>query len=350
MTKQCYYEILMVQKTASADEIKKSYRKIAMQLHPDKNPGNKVAEEKFKEAAEAYEVLCDTSKRAIYDQYGHAGLSNTGYQGFSNFDDIFSSFGPIFGDIFSGFGGEGHGKAGGNDLRYDMEISFMEAAFGTTKEIEIPRQDTCSFCDGSGAKQGTTPERCNSCGGTGYISKSSGFFAIRTACRRCGGHGVVIAHPCEKCGGTGQEKTIRKLKITIPAGINSGSRIRLRNEGEKGFRGGHAGDLYVFIHHTPHDFFERREENLFCRIPISFIQAALGDTISIDILEGKENLKIPQGTQNGEVFRLRGKGIPRINSIGRGDIYIEIVVTIPKKLSKKQEELLREFDKLSTNR
>jgi molecular chaperone DnaJ len=352
MTKKDYYEILNVSKTASEEEIKKSYRILAMQCHPDKNPGNKKAEEQFKEAAEAYEVLSDRQKREIYDQYGHEGLSSTGFRGFSGFDDIFSHFSNIFEDAF-GYGnvrGRGQSRSSGSagaDLRYDLKISFLDAAFGLTTTIELEKLATCHKCHGSGAAPGSSPETCRTCKGRGQVIQSSGFFTISSTCPHCNGYGKFIAKPCDNCRGMGKEQVPKTVQLKIPAGVETGSRLRLRGEGETGDYGGPDGDLYVFLHVEEHEFFTRSGNDIICRVPISFVHAALGGTIEVPTLQGKEKLKIPRGTQNGKNFRLKGKGIAHIRGYGRGDQIIEIFVQIPTELSKKQEELLVEFEKLN---
>ena len=350
MTKKDYYEILNVDRTSSDEEIKKSYRAIAMQCHPDKNPGNKKAEEKFKEAAEAYEVLSDRQKREIYDHYGHEGLSNTGFRGFSGFDDIFSHFSNIFDDVF-GYGnvrGQSRSSASaGSDLRYDLKISFLDAAFGITTSIELEKLITCHECKGTGAAPGSSPETCRTCKGRGQVIQSSGFFTISSTCPHCNGYGKFISKPCDNCRGTGKEQVSKTVQLKIPAGVETGSRLRLRGEGEGGSLGGPDGDLYVFIHVEEHEFFTRSGDDIICRVPISFVNAALGGTIEVPTLQGKEKLKIPRGTQNGKTFRLKGKGISHIRGFGHGDQIIEVSVQIPTELSKKQEELLTEFEKLS---
>ena len=351
MTKKDYYQILGVGKTASDEELKKSYRKIAMQCHPDRNPGDKEAEEKFKEAAEAYEVLSDRQKREIYDQYGHAGLSNTGFQGFSGFDDVFSNFGDIFEDVF-GFGrtrGRGRTRQAartGADLRYDLKISFLDAAFGLTTTIDLEKLYTCRECQGTGAAPGTSSSNCPTCHGRGQVIQSSGFFTISSTCPHCHGQGKFITKPCPTCRGTGKEQQRKTVELKIPAGVETGSRLRLRGEGEAGEQGGPCGDLYVFLQVEDHDFFIRSEDDIICRIPISFVQASLGGTVIVPTLEESEKIKIPRGTQTGRTFRLKGKGIPHLQGYGRGDQIIEVFVQIPTALTRKQEELLREFEKL----
>ncbi|MDA8124530.1 MAG: molecular chaperone DnaJ [Deltaproteobacteria bacterium] len=350
-SKRDYYEILGVERSASEEEIKKSYRKLAMQYHPDRNPGNREAEEAFKEAAEAYEVLSDPQKRDIYRQYGHEGLNGTGYRGFSGFEDIFSSFGDIFGDVF-GFSSSGRsrsrsGARPGADLRYDLQISFMDAALGTSTEINLQKYANCTACGGSGCAPGTSPEICSRCQGRGQVMQSSGFFSISSTCPQCHGQGSLISTPCGECSGLGKVRVERTVQLKIPAGVETGSRLRLRGEGEEGERGGPNGDLYVFIEVEPHEIFERSGTDIACRVPISFVQAALGGTVETPTLAGTEKVKIPRGTQTGKIFRLKGKGIAHLRGYGRGDQIIEVVVTVPTNLTKKQEELLREFEKLS---
>ncbi len=350
--KRDYYEVLGVAKNASDIELKAAYRKLALQYHPDRNPDNKPAEDKFKEAAEAYEVLRDAQKRQIYDQYGHRGLEGSGFSGFGGFEDIFSSFGDIFEDFF-GFGSGSRSRSRvqrGSDLRYDMQLGFMEAAFGIEKEIDIQKMQTCSECRGSGCESGTKPETCSTCQGSGQVTRSQGFFTVRTTCPQCRGRGQSISHPCGICRGTGQEKIKKTVSVKIPAGVDSGSRLRLTNEGEAGPDGGPPGDLYVFIHVEPHDFFERNETDVICRIPISFVQAALGDKIRIPTLEGEQTLEIPKGTQPGDLLRFRGKGIPSLRRNGRGDQIMQMLIKTPTNLNKKQESLLRDFEKIESGK
>lgn len=351
-TKRDYYEILGANQSASSDELKAAYRKLALKYHPDRNPGNKESEEKFKEAAEAYEVLHDPKKRAIYDQYGHQGLSGTGFSGFGGFDDIFSNFSDIFEDFF-GFGGNRRSQnrtQRGSDLRYDITLSFMEAAFGIEKEISIEKAETCPECHGNGSEPGTQPETCRHCHGTGQLSQSQGFFTLRTACNFCRGSGQTITHPCNKCQGNGKVVINKKVSLKIPAGVDSGSRLRLTGEGESGPYGGTNGDLYVFINVEAHEFFERNEFDIYCKIPISFIQAALGDKITIPTLNGKKNITIPKETQPGDVIRLQGEGIPHLRNHVRGDLIILLNIKTPTNLTKKQEALLKEFAELESNK
>ncbi|MCL5808742.1 MAG: molecular chaperone DnaJ [Deltaproteobacteria bacterium] len=348
--KRDYFEILGVERNASEEEIKKSYRKLAMQFHPDRNPGNREAEESFKEAAEAYEVLCDPEKRDIYTRYGHEGLSGVGYRGFSGFEDIFSSFGDIFGDVFGFSTGRSRSRTGamaGADLRYDLRVSFMDAALGATTEIHLQKYVLCSSCRGSGCAPGTSTQVCSRCQGRGQVTQSSGFFSISSTCPLCKGQGGVITDPCPECSGGGKVRTAKTVQLKIPAGVETGSRLRLRGEGEEGQHGGPNGDLYVFIEVEEHELFERSGNDIFCRVPITFTQAALGGSVEAPTLTGVEKIKIPRGTQTGRIFRLKGKGIANLRGYGRGDEVIETVVTVPTNLTKKQEELLREFDKLS---
>lgn len=352
MEERDYYEILGVSRNATEEEIKKAYRKIAMECHPDRNPGNKEAEERFKIASEAYEVLRDPEKRRVYDRYGIEGLKGTGFTGFRGFEDIFTSFGDLFEDFF-GFGSTRSRRSTarqGADLRYDIKISFEEAAFGKETDIEIPKRAVCDVCGGSGAQPGTHPSVCPTCRGTGQVSRSQGFFTISTPCSRCRGEGRVISFPCTECRGAGTVRRTKKLHITIPAGVDNGSKLRVRGEGEAGERGGPPGDLFIFVHVEPHDFFTRDGDHIVCQIPISFPQAALGAEIEVPTLNGKRKLTIPKGTETGEVFKIRGEGFPRLGSSGRGDLLIQVVVKTPKNLSKQQEELLRQFEKLGSKK
>ena len=348
MNEKDYYKILGVAKSASEEDIKKNYRKLAMQYHPDRNPGDKDAEEKFKLASEAYEVLRDPEKREIYDRYGVEGLRGTGFTGFRGFDDIFSTFGDIFEDFF-GFGGtqrrRSHARAGA-DLRFDLKISFNDAAFGKETEIEIPRTVSCEGCGGTGAKPGTSPVNCPVCRGTGQVTRAQGFFTISTTCGQCHGEGKVVQHPCKDCRGLGRVRTTKKIQIKVPPGVDTGSKLRLRGEGEQGERGGPPGDLFVIIYVEPHDFFSRDGDDLICQIPISFPQAALGADIDIPTLNGTRSLTIPKGTESGEVFRIKGEGFLRLRGHGRGDELVQVIVKTPRNLTRRQEELLREFEEM----
>ncbi|WP_099187348.1 molecular chaperone DnaJ [Tepidibacter mesophilus] len=358
MSKRDYYEVLGVEKGASDQELKKAYRKLAMKYHPDRNPDNKEAEEKFKEANEAYEVLSDSQKRQNYDQFGHAG-ANGGFGGHGGFDFNGSGFGgfeDIFGDMFGDIFGGGrsrrrNGPERGSDIRYRMSISFEEAAFGTEKEININRSENCEECSGTGAKPGTSKKTCPTCGGSGEVKQAQrtpfGTMMNVRACHACSGSGSIIETPCTKCGGKGEISKKKQVNIKIPAGIDEGSAIRLSGEGELGLRGGPRGDLYVVIDVLPHKLFERDGNDVYCEMPITFAQAALGDEVEVPTLDGKVKYKIPEGTQTGTVFRLREKGIPRLRSKTRGDQYVKVVVEVPKRLSEKQKDLLKQFAKES---
>ena len=352
-TKRDYYEVLSVGKDVDESTLKAAYRKQALKYHPDRNPDDKQAEDKFKEASEAYEVLRDPQKRQIYDQYGHQGLEGSGFSGFGGFDDIFSSFGSIFEDLFgfSNGGGGGRSRARrGADLRYDLNLSFMEAAFGTETEIELKKAETCTTCDGSGCEPGTSPETCGQCQGSGQVSRSQGFFTVRTTCPRCQGSGQSISHPCQQCRGRGQVVASKKVSVKIPAGVDSGSRLRLNSEGEAGSLGGPHGDLYVFISVEPHEFFKRDNSDVICQVPISFVQAALGDSLTVPTLVDEKTLKIPKGTQFGDVFRFRGEGIASLRTGRRGDQIMQVVIKTPTGLTKKQEKLLKDFAKLESDK
>lgn len=343
-----YYKILGVSRGASEEEIKKNYRKIAMQFHPDRNPGNKEAEEKFKLASEAYEVLRDPEKKEIYDRYGIEGLRGTGFTGFRGFEDIFSTFGDIFEDYF-GFGTTHRRRTRsrqGADLRYDMKISFFEAAFGKETEIEIPKNVLCEVCNGTGAKPGTYPTHCPTCKGTGQVTRSQGFFTISTTCGQCRGEGNIIPNPCKECRGHGKVRKNKNIQIRIPPGVDTGSKLRIRGEGEDGEKGGPPGDLFVFLYVEPHDFFTREGDDVICQVPISFPQAALGTEIEIPTLNGKKNLTIPNGTESGDVLKIRGEGFTKLRGFGRGDQIVQVIVKTPKNLTKRQEEILYEFEEL----
>lgn len=344
-----YYEVLGVSRSISADGIKKAYRKLAMKYHPDRNPDDKDAEEKFKEATEAYEVLSDPQKREIYDTYGHEGLKSRGYHGPGNFEDIFSSFGDIFGDIFGGLSGRQRQRQGptpGNDLRYDLAISFMEAVGGVEKEVEITKRDTCWTCEGTGARPGYKAQVCSACNGRGQILRAQGFFQISTTCPRCRGEGEMITEPCADCDGAGLVNKSKKVSLKIPAGVDTGSRMRLRGEGEGGRKGGGPGDLYVIIHVEPHEFFQREGDTIYCRLPVSMVAVALGCKKEVPTIHGSYTLAIPKGSQSGTTFTLRNEGVPGLRGHGRGDMVVELQVVTPTDLSKRQIELLKEFEEL----
>ena len=351
-TKQDYYEVLGLRRDSSNDEIKATYRKLAMKYHPDRNPGDEVAEEKFKEAAEAYDVLSDTQKRSIYDQHGHQGLEGSGFSGFGGFEDIFSSFGDVFEDFF-GFGGGGRSRSRarrGADLRYDLNLDFVEAAFGTDTEISVEKTATCPTCSGNGCTPGTHPENCTSCGGTGQVSRNQGFFTVRTTCPHCRGAGQSIKDPCSTCNGNGQITVNKKVAVKIPAGVDNGSRLRLSGEGEGGAGNGTSGDLYVFVHVEPHEFFHRNDTDVICGIQVSFAQAALGTRVTVPTLTGEKEVNIPKGTQPGDTFKLSGEGIPSLRTSRRGDQLIQTEIKTPTNLNKKQVELLKEFEKIEAGK
>lgn len=348
--KRDYYEVLGVPKTVDAQTLKSAFRKVALQYHPDRNPGNPEAEEKFKEASEAYEVLADPQTRARYDRFGHAG----GFEGFGggqgfqgvNINDI---FGDLFGEIFGGGGARARGaqRGRGSDLRYNLEIAFEEAAFGCDVKVKIPKPKRCEVCSGSGSKGGAGTRQCGTCAGSGELRFTQGFFAVSRPCNDCGGSGSQVIDPCEKCKGAGRYDAETTLEVKIPAGVDTGTRVRLTGEGEPGERGGPPGDLYVVVHVKEHSIFVREEDEVLCEIPISFTQAALGATIDVPTLDGKVKMKIPNGTQSGKVFRLRGKGIPHLHGGGRGDQHVRVVLETPTELSKQQRELLEKFADIS---
>jgi molecular chaperone DnaJ len=349
-SKRDYYEVLSVSRTATDQEIKSAYRRLAVKYHPDKNPNDETAEEKFKEAAEAYSVLSDAEQRRRYDRFGHAGVSssagagNWGAPGFGGIEDILGDlFG--FGDVFGGArGGSRRSTAQrGADLRYDLEITLEEAAKGMTAQLRIPRLETCDTCKGSGAKAGTQPENCATCSGTGQVRYQQGFFSVARTCHVCRGAGRVVKDPCETCSGAGRVEREKQMEVKIPAGVETGSRLRVSGEGESGVQGGAHGDLYVVIHVAEHEQFERQGSNLYEAVPISFAQAALGADIMVKTLDGEEKLKVPMGTQTGTVFRLRGKGMPALGGRGRGDLFVSATVMTPTSLTREQRKLLEQL-------
>lgn len=346
-----YYEVLGVARDASEDEIKRAYRKKALENHPDRNPDNPEAEQRFKDAAEAYEVLRDPDKRARYDAYGHAGLGNGGNGGFASAEDIFAHFGDIFGDIFGfsmgGRRGGGPRPTAGADLRYNLNVTFAQAAKGAEINLTIPRQETCEDCKGKGTAPDTERETCRQCGGAGQVRNTQGFFQFVVPCPACHGQGFTIPHPCPRCKGKGTVHTTRELSVRIPAGVDSGTRLRVRGEGEPGTHGGPHGDLYVFINVEEDKTFQRQGQDLVLVRDISFVQAALGHTLEVPGLDGPLELKIPRGTQSGKVFSLPGKGLPYIGQKRSGDLLVKIVVVTPTGLSADQEKLLRDFEALS---
>ena len=358
MAKADYYELLGVQRGVDQKELKSAFRKLAMKYHPDRNPDDATAEKKFKEIGEAYEVLKDDQKRAAYDQYGHAAFENGGGGGFGGggFGGAAGGFSDIFEDIFGemmGGGRRSSGRSGGrergSDLRYNMEVSLEDAYNGKTAEISVPTAIACETCDGDGAKPGSSPSTCGTCSGSGRVRASQGFFSIERTCPNCQGRGEVISDPCSDCSGQGRVTKERTLSVDIPKGIEDGVRIRLGGEGEAGMRGGPAGDLYIFLTVKPHEFFQRDGADLFCRIPISMTSAALGGQFEVACLDGtKSRVKVPEGTQAGKQFRLRGKGMPIMRSSDLGDLYIQVATETPQKLTKRQRELLEEFEQISS--
>ena len=342
MAKRDYYEILGINRTATEAEIKRAYRTLAVKHHPDKNPGDAHAEEKFKECAEAYAVLSDPQKRAQYDRFGHSGMGGGGFDpGFSNIEDIFDLFG--FGDMFGSRGRTRSTVQRGSDLRYDLEITLEEAASGKDEKLRIPRLEKCDECDGRGAEKGTSPETCVSCGGAGQTRYQQGFFSVMRTCPNCQGKGQIIRNPCKKCQGAGRVEKEKSLEIKIPAGVETGSRLRVTGEGEAGVNGGPAGDLFVVIHVKEHDVFERQGANLYSAVPVSFAQAALGAEVKVKTLDGEEDLKVPAGTQTGTVFRLKSQGMPVLGGRGRGDLFVAVTLITPKTLTKEQRKLLEQL-------
>jgi molecular chaperone DnaJ len=345
VTKRDYYEVLGVARDASAEDIKKSYRQLALKYHPDRNPGDDEAPKRFKEAAEAYEVLSDLEKRQRYDRYGHAGLNGSAFHDFRSTDDIMSAFSDIFGGgLFGDFFGERRrGPRPGPDLLMKLEIELTEAARGTTRSIDVTRHEFCGDCRGSGARKGTSPTTCNYCGGRGQIVQARGFFQVATTCPACGGAGVRITDPCTHCRGGGRVPVTARLQVDVPPGVENGMWLQLRQQGELGDVGEPRGNLRIQVLVKKHPFFERRRNELICQVPISFAQAALGAVIAVPTLEGPEDLEVPRGTQSGDILRIKGRGMPDIGGRSRGDELVEVVVETPRHLTTRQEELLREF-------
>lgn len=341
--KKDYYELLGVSRNASEEEIKKAYRKLALQYHPDRNPGDKQSEEKFKEVSEAYQILSDAEKRAKYDQYGHAAFGDGspfpgGFDFTAGFEDV---FGDIFGEFFGGGARRGRGR--GDDLRYNLTLKFEEAVSGTEKKIKIPRHGPCETCHGSGAKAGTAPQTCPTCRGRGQVSFQQGFFSVSRTCSQCHGQGTMVKDPCANCGGSGRLRNLHTLNVKIPGGVDTGSRLKLRSEGESAPAGGAPGDLYVVIQVEPHPIFIRENLDILCDVPISIAQAALGAEIDVPTLNGKVKMKIPAGTQSGKVFRMKGKGVNDVQGYHQGDQHVRVSVETPTHLTARQKELLKEF-------
>lgn len=362
MAKRDYYEVLGIQKGATEEEIKKAYRKLAVKYHPDRNPGDKEAEEKFREATEAYEVLSDEKKRPLYDQYGFAGVDGMDQGGgaqyshaFHDFSDLFGGMGGGFGDIFDNLFGGGSRSSGrkrsgpseGASLRFDLDISFKDAVFGTKAEIRFRHNETCETCKGSGCASGASRKTCPTCNGVGQVRRSAGFFAVQQECPQCGGSGTIIDKPCKDCGGKGVQEKNKKMTLTIPAGVDNGKRIAIPHQGDAGSNGGPSGDLIVILHVQDHPLFERDGQDLYCAVPVSFSQAVLGCDISIMSLDNKKiDIKIPSGTSSGKLLRIKGEGVPYTGSSRRGDLYVKIMVQIPQHISSAQKELLSKYMEL----
>lgn len=351
MSKRDYYEVLGVAKNASEADIKKAFKRLAMKLHPDRNPDDAEAEGKFKEAKEAYEVLSDSQKRAAYDQFGHAGVEGSaGFGGFgaggASFSDI---FGDVFGDIFGGGGPRGTRARRGADLRYNLELSLEDAVKGTSVKIRIPTSVECKTCDGSGARKGTDPTTCTTCNGIGQVRMQQGFFSLQQTCPKCRGSGQIISDPCPSCHGQGRVQEQKTLSVKVPPGVDNGDRIRLSGEGEMGEKGAPPGDLYVQVSVKPHSIFEREGDDLYCEVPIGFVTAALGGELDVPTLDGRVKLKVPSETQSGKLFRLRNKGVKSVHSAAVGDLICRVHVETPVKLNAKQKELLKEFEASLSN-
>jgi molecular chaperone DnaJ len=357
MAKRDYYQVLGVERGASDEEIKKAYRKLAVKFHPDKNPGDKAAEEQFKELGEAYEILSDPQQRAVYDRHGHAAFDKRGGGGFARggaggFHDPFDIFREVFGggsildELFGGGGRDPNGPQRGDDLRYDMEISFEEAANGCEKEISVTKPERCNDCNGTGAEPGSKAKSCPACGGRGQVISSRGIFSIAQTCPQCHGAGRIIEKPCHSCRGAGRREHTSKIKLRIPAGVDTGSRLRSSGNGEAGLRGGPTGDLYVVLHVKAHEIFHREGDDLLCEVPVSFVQASLGAEIEVPTLSGKAEIKLPPGTQPGTMFRLKGKGVKNVQGHGHGDLHVRINVEVPTHLTGAQKAKLQEFSDL----
>jgi molecular chaperone DnaJ len=353
VSKRDYYEVLAVSRTASDGELKSAYRKLAMQYHPDRNPGDKVAEDRFKEAAEAYAVLCDPEKRSLYDRFGHQGVRSAAGGGAGFDPSVFNEFGDFadilgnmfgFGDLFGNARRRG-GPQRGADLRYDLEIAFEESATGVETTIQIPRQESCETCHGSGAAAGSSPTTCGMCRGQGQVRSQQGFFTVARTCPQCQGAGKIITKPCTTCRGAGRISRERKLTVKIPPGISTGQQLRLQHEGEAGSAGGPAGNLFVVVHVQEHEFFRRDGNNLFCEVAVNFTTVALGGEIQVPTLDGEESVKVAEGTQTGTTLKLRGKGMPDVNGRGRGDLFATVQVQTPKRLTKDQRQLLEQLAK-----
>ncbi|MDA9233915.1 molecular chaperone DnaJ [Candidatus Pelagibacter sp.] len=356
MAKRDFYEVLGINKNSSPEQIKAAYRKLAVKHHPDKNPGDKVSEDKFKEASEAYNILSDKERKQNYDNFGHAAFENGGGRqgGFGGFSG--GDFSDIFEDFFGDFGGGGRNRGRssnnrGSDLRYDLSINLEEAYTGKKQDIKFSTTEKCNTCKGNGSKPGHSPDRCTTCGGNGKVRSNQGFFTVQQTCPQCAGSGEEITNPCDDCNGQGNKRASKKLSVTIPKGVDDGTRIRLAGKGEAGSKGGATGDLYLFINVNSHDLFKRSDENLFFECPISIADAALGNTIEIPTIDGgKAKIKIPEGTQNGKQFRLKGKGMPYIRGSGNGDLYVQINTEVPISLNKEQKELLEKFRKIENEK
>ncbi len=351
VSKADYYEVLGVSRDVSDQELKSAYRKLAMKYHPDRNPGDHAAEEKFKEASEAYQVLCDADKRAAYDRYGHAGVgaaSSNGFGGYTNTVDLGDIFGDLFGEMFNAAGGHPRGsrQQRGDDLRFDLTIDFEDAIFGAETEIKIRRLETCTVCHGRGSASGRGPSVCGQCQGRGQIRYQQGFFSVARTCGVCGGTGSIIGDPCQTCRGETRVAKELKLTVKVPPGVEDGTRIRYAGEGDAGRGGGAKGDLYVVLSIRPHDFFERHGQDLYCVVPVSFPQAALGAEIEMPGIDGPVNLKIPEGTQSGKELRVRGRGVPFLNEKGHGDLIVRVIVQVPRKLSRAQRDVVQKLAEL----